>query len=273
MKRQVTVMRKLLAFFTALAFFAIILPNGAAAEGPLPKGKTIAVMVRSASTQHARSSESILINSLIQNGYKAVDQKRLASIRQHKAALLALDGNVEAIMQLSQTYGFNVLVSGRATIHTPVKNEFGLYTSTAVVSVTACYGSSGRQIFADTRTAKEIGYTGDEAGQKALETASKAAAQALISGSASPGGGAAATQTYEIEVKGIRTFVDAHGIVDLLADIGCASSGLASFSGGTALVKADWGGSASALAQAVTAKRADIQLERIVGNKIIMQCR
>ncbi|HDQ92630.1 MAG TPA: hypothetical protein ENN89_00750 [Synergistetes bacterium] len=250
--------------------FVIALPGFC--DGALPRGKTIAVLVRSSSSQHARSAEAILINSLIQGGYKAVDKDRLESIRHNKAAALALEGDVDAILKLSQTYGFNVLVSGRATIHAPVKNEFGLYTATAVVSVSACQGADGRQLFADSSTAKEVGYTGDEAGQKALESAARMAARSMIDGTPSGGGSSAANASslFEVEVSGIRSFAEAHAVVEALSKVGCGSSNLLRFAGGKAVVKASWVGNADSLAAALSRQRSDITLERVEGDRIVM---
>jgi hypothetical protein len=255
-----------------IAILAVISSlGGVYAEGPLPKGKTIAVIVRGASSQHARSAEAILINALIQGGYKAVDQKRLETIRQNKAAALALDGNVDAILKLGQTYGFNVLVSGNATTDAPVKNEFGLFTSTAVVSVTACNASDGRQLFADTASAKEIGYTGAEAGQKAIEAAARSAARAMIEGGSSGTVSGVSTQSFEIEVSGVRSFAEAHSLLEALSKAGCTSSSLTRFSGGRALVKASWGGNADSLAMALMRVRSDIALDRIEGNRLYLK--
>lgn len=267
-------LRRILSFLVLVVVLVLQFPYSGDADGPLPKGKTIAVMVRSTSSQHARSAEAILINSLIQEGYKAVDQDRLEAIRKNKAAVLALDGDVDAILKLSQTYGFNVLVSGRATVHTPVKNEFGLFTATAVVSLTACQGSNGRQLFADTASAKEIGYTGDEAGQKAIEAAARRAARAMIEGGSSGGGtSATSSQTYEIEVAGVRSFADAHSFVELLSKAGCSNSSLLRFSGGKAIIRASWGGNADSLAKAVVQGRDDLAVDRVEGDNIYLTCR
>jgi len=264
------VLKKTLAVFVLTAFFAALAPASGSCAGPLPKGKTIAVLVRSGSAQYARSAEAIIISSLLQGGYNAVDQRQLESIRKNKAAALALDGDVDAILKLSQTYGFNVLVSGRATVHDPVKNEFGLFTATASVSVTACQGSSGKQLFADSASAKEVGYTGAEAGQKALESAARAAASAMIEGRSSAGGTAAALKDLEVEVSGVRSFVEAHAIVEVLDKAGCGSSSLISFSGGTALVKASWSGAPDSLAQKIIQQRSDLALEKIENGRIYM---
>lgn len=263
-------LKKTLAVFVLTAFFAALAPASGSCAGPLPKGKTIAVLVRSGSAQYARSAEAIIISSLLQGGYNAVDQRQLESIRKNKAAALALDGDVDAILKLSQTYGFNVLVSGRATVHDPVKNEFGLFTATASVSVTACQGSSGKQLFADSASAKEVGYTGAEAGQKALESAARAAASAMIEGRSSAGGTAAALKDLEVEVSGVRSFVEAHAIVEVLDKAGCGSSSLISFSGGTALVKASWSGAPDSLAQKIIQQRSDLALEKIENGRIYM---
>ena len=241
---------------------------GFCAEGPLPKGQTIAVLVQSDSTQHARSAEAILIRRLIAGGYKAVDQKQLETIRKNKAAALALDGNVEAILQLSKTYGFNVLVSGRASVPSPVKNEFGLFTSTASLAVRACRAANGRQVFADTVSAKEVGYTGAEAGQKALEAAANEAARRLVEGASSPAN--AVSRNFEIEVSGLRSFVGAHGAVESCTRAGCGSASLVRFSGGKALVRVSWAGDAASLARAVVAQAGNLALAGTEGDRILL---
>ncbi len=263
------------SFFLSLIVLTVLASSACCEDAPLPKGKTIAVLVRSISAQYARSAEAILIRQLISEGYKAVDQERLETIRKNKAAVLALDGDVEAILELSRTYGFNVLVSGRATVSTPVKNEFGLFTATASLALRACRGSNGREIFADTISAKEVGYTGDEAGQKALEAATKEVARRLV-GRSNPSGGTGGeeqTRDFEIEVSGLRSFVEAHGFVETCIRTGCGSASLVRFSGGKALVRVSWSGDVVSLARALVAQRKDLSLAGTEGNRIHLICR
>lgn len=260
------------AVLLALIALSLLVSVGFGAEGPLPKGKTIAVLVRSDCSQYARSAEAIMIRRLIAEGYEAVDQKQLETIRKNKAAALALDGNVEAILQLSRTYGFNVLISGRATVPSPVKNEFGLFTATASLAVRACRGANGRQIFADTVSAKEVGYTGDEAGQKALEAAATEAASRLVEGASSAGGatGGASSATFEIEVSGLRSFVEAHGVVESCTRAGCGNASLVRFAAGKALIRVSWGGDAASLGRALVAQRGDLTLAGTQGERVIL---
>lgn len=259
------------AVLLALIALSLLVSVGCGAEGPLPKGKTIAVLVRSDCSQYARSAEAIIIRRLIAEGYEAVDQKRLETIRKNKAAALALDGNVEAILQLSRTYGFNVLISGRATVPSPVKNEFGLFTATASLAVRACRGANGRQIFADTVSAKDVGYTGDEAGQKALEAAATEAASRLVEGASSAGAtGGASSTTFEIEVSGLRSFVEAHGVVESCIRAGCGNASLVRFAAGKALIRVSWAGDAASLGRALVAQRGDLTLAGTQGERVIL---
>lgn len=252
------------------ALFALLLLSGHAswgAESALPRNRSIAVLVRASSAQHGSTAESILIRSLLDGGFRAVDQKQLERIRQAKAAALALDGNVEAILELSRSFGFDVLLSGRAAVPAPARNEFGLFTATADLALTACLGSSGRQIYADTTTAKEVGYTAAEAGQKALEAATRLAAKRMIDG-ASAEAAPAEAKGFTVEVSGLRSFVEAHAVVESCTRAGATGARLSRFSGGVAVVAVTFPGSAQDLAQALLKTESALSLEGIDGERI-----
>ncbi len=200
-------MKKMLAVCMAVIFFFALLPSGEA-RAELPKGKTIAVLVKG--TSHAPLARSILIRALLDEGYKAVDEKQLERIRQNKAAILALEGNVEAIMALGRTFGFSVLLSGSVAVPSPVRNEFGLFTATATVSATACTASNARQVAAGSASAKEIGYTADEATRKAVEVATRSAAASLL-GKTPPQPPDSAGATFLV-IAPARSFAEAHAL-------------------------------------------------------------
>lgn len=237
------------------------------AAPPLPRDKSVAVLVRSPSAQESAAAEAILIGALIDGGFRAVDQRQLERIRQAKAAALALEGDVEAILELSRSFGFQVLLSGRISVPPPVKNEFGLFTATAELALTACLGSNGRQIYADATTAKEVGYSAAEAARKALDSATRLAAGRMVEGA--PAETAAADlQNLLVEVAGLRSFVEAHGIVESCTRAGSASARLDRFSAGVALVSALYPGSAEALARALLQQRSDLRLEGVEADRI-----
>ena len=144
------------------------------AEAAVPKSGSIAILVKGPSPQHAASTASIVTQELIAKGYKVVDPQKLESIRKSKAAALALDGNVDAIMKLGKQYGFSTMITLQVKAGDPRINEFQLYTGTASVAVMAT-GSNGSQLYADTVSGKQVGYTEDEAAQKSLEAAAKLA--------------------------------------------------------------------------------------------------
>ena len=99
-----------------------------------------------------------------------MDQNKLAQIRRSKAAQYALEGNVNAIMKLSSQYGISTTITVTVTAGNPVENEFRLQTGTASAAVKAI-GSGGAMLYGDTVSGKQVGYTPDEASQKAIEAA------------------------------------------------------------------------------------------------------
>ena len=147
------------------------------AHAVLPKG-SIAVLSKSASAQEAAQVASVFTRQLLAKGYKVVDPKKLEAIRRSKAAALALDGNVDAIMKLGRQYGFSTMITAQVEAGSPVLNEFQLYTGTSSVAVMVT-ASNGSQIYADTVAGKQVGYTPSEAKQKSLEAAAALAVKRM----------------------------------------------------------------------------------------------
>ncbi len=162
-------------FLTILLLIAAtICSSTVACEAAIPKNGSIAILAKGPSSQHAASATSIVTQEFLAKGYKVVDPQKLESIRRSKAAALALQGNVEAIMQLGKQYGFSTMVTLNVSAGEPMENEFKLYTGTASAAVMVT-GSNGSQLYADTVSGKQVGYTPDEAAQKSLEAAAKLA--------------------------------------------------------------------------------------------------
>ena len=157
-----------LAGFAFLVFFAACIFTPLPAEAALPKS-SFAVLANGPSAQHTKSTEALITRQLLAKGYKVVDPKKLDAIRRDRAARLALEGNVDAILKLSSGHGATMIVvqveAGR-----PVVNEFKLYTGTASLAVTVG-APNGSIIYADTVSGKQVGYTPDEAAQKSIESA------------------------------------------------------------------------------------------------------
>jgi hypothetical protein len=137
---------------------------------PLPKKGSIAVLVKGVSDHHNASVAALVSQRLVAAGYKVVDPNKLAAMRRSAAARLALEGNVEAIMNLSKQYGVGTTITVNAQTGWPVLNEFKLYTGTSSAAVMAVT-SGGRVVYSDTVQGKQVGYTEDEAAQKAIEAA------------------------------------------------------------------------------------------------------
>ena len=244
----------------------LLLPAPSAEGAALPKGRTIAVLVQGVPA-HAASARAIFLRALLDGGYKAVDEKQLERIRASKAAALALDGNVEAILKLGRTYGFGVLVSGRITVPPAVKNEFGLFTATATAAVSACTASNGRQILAGTESAKEIGYTSDEAAQKAAESAARLVSAVLLGQSPSAGPGTGAVK-YTLSVSPVRSFAEAHGLAESCREAGASEATVLRFSGGKAELEVSYDGPLRQFLSLLLQKRSDLSEETAAGNSV-----
>ena len=161
----------------ALALGLVLCMVLGAAHAALPNG-SIAILVKSASAQEAAQVASVFTRQLLAKGYKVVDPKKLDAIRRSKAAALALDGDVDAIMKLSRQYGFSTLITAQSEAGRPVLNEFQLYTGTSSIAVMVT-ASNGSQIYADTVAGKQVGYTPSEAQQKSLEAAAALAVKRM----------------------------------------------------------------------------------------------
>ena len=137
---------------------------------PLSKTGSIAVLVKGEWEHHNASVAALVSQRLVAKGYKVVDEKKLAAIRQSKAAMAALNGDVDAIIRLSSQYGVGTTITLNAQAGAPARNEFNLMTGTASVAVMAVT-SGGSIVYSDTVQGKQVGYTSDEAAQKAIEAA------------------------------------------------------------------------------------------------------
>lgn len=160
------------ALVSFAVFAALICSSSSPVYAALPVKGSIAILVEGASGQHAATTASIVTQQLIASGYKVVDKDKLASIRRSKAASLALEGNVEAIMKLGKQYGFSTMLTINVEAGNPVENEFKLYTGTASLAVMAT-AANGTRLYVDTISGKQVGYTPDEAAQKSVEAAAK----------------------------------------------------------------------------------------------------
>lgn len=168
---------RFLAVFCVCSLALLLFVIGTA-NAELPKG-SVAILTKGPSAQHGASVAAILTREIISKGYKVVDPNKLAEIRRNKAAALALDGNVDAIMRLGRQYGFSTMITAQLQAGNPVLNEFKLYTGTASLAVMVM-SSSGQMIYADTVMGKQVGYTPDEAAQKAIEAVARLAVKKML---------------------------------------------------------------------------------------------
>ena len=155
--------------------------NSQAKERPanrpvLPKTGDIAVVVEGADPHHAAIAEAIIIEELINNGYRVVDEAKMKKIRaaaaRAKAARYALEGNVEGILKINGNYNAAATIIADVRAGLPERNEFKLYTGTASAAIIAVT-SNGTKLGGRTAQGKAVGYTVSEARENALTSAIK----------------------------------------------------------------------------------------------------
>ena len=130
-------------------------------DSVLPKRGDIALVVEGDDDQHVRITETKIIDSLINHGYRVVDEKKMRAARaaavKAQAYRLAMQGNYNAIFKLNASYSVAATVLARVQAGQAVQNQFGLYTGTASVSLIAVT-SRGTKLGGRTATSKQISF-------------------------------------------------------------------------------------------------------------------
>lgn len=137
----------------------------------LPKRGDIAVIVEGDDDMHVKITETKIINSLINHGYRVVDEKKMRAAKaaavKAQAYRLAMQGNYGAIFKLNASYSVAATVMAKVQAGQAVQNQFGLYTGNAAISIMAFTG--GKKLGGKTSMSKEIGYTEYETLMKCIE--------------------------------------------------------------------------------------------------------
>ena len=171
-------MRYMKFFILALFVFSMV----SMSEAALPKKGSIAVIAQNNQEVDSTTTDfvtNVIINRLLGNGYKIVDRKALERIRRDKATVLALEGNVEAIMKLSSQYGYSTLLTVQVGEIQSWRDDFGFYGAIASIMAKAM-ASNGSIIYADEAESKEVGHRKTEVIQSAVRAASQLAADRMI---------------------------------------------------------------------------------------------
>ncbi len=140
----------------------------------LPNTGSVAVLADSMDSQHAAIAEAVMIDELMSNGYNVVDDAALARLHRQAqkegAIARAFGGNVTGIANLGRSAKASYTILARVKAGTPERNEAKLYTGTASAVILAV-SSKGEKIGGRSFSGKAVGYTMDEAREKALEKA------------------------------------------------------------------------------------------------------
>ena len=142
----------------------------------LPRKGDIAVVVEGADDYKARA-ETLIVDMLVQRGYRVVNEAKMKSIRaaaaRAQAARMALEGNVAGILRISSGYSVAATVVAHISAGQAKENSFGLCTGTASAEIMAVR-SNGTKLGGKTAQSKQVGYTEDETLRKAIDAAVEA---------------------------------------------------------------------------------------------------
>lgn len=143
-------------------------------DSVLPRRGDIALVVEGDDDQHVRIAETKIIDSLIQHGYRVVDEKKMKAAKaaavKAQAYRLAMQGNYNAIFKLNASYSVAATVLARVQAGQAVQNSFGLYTGSASVSVLAVT-SNGTKLGGRTSTSRQVSFSEYDTLMKCIEAA------------------------------------------------------------------------------------------------------
>ena len=143
-------------------------------DSVLPKRGDIAIVVEGDDDQHVRIAETKIIDSLIQHGYRVVDEKKMKAAKlaaaKAQAYRLAMQGNYNAIFKINTSYSVAATVLARVQAGQAVQNPFGLYTGSASVSLLAVT-SNGTKLGGRTSTSKQVSFSEYDTLMKCIEAA------------------------------------------------------------------------------------------------------
>ena len=152
-------------------------------QAALPNTGEIAVLADSTDSQHAAIAEAAIIDELVANGYTVVEDAVLAKLHRQaereNAISRAFGGNVSGIANLGRSSKAAYTILARVKAGIPERNEAKLYTGTASAVIMAV-SSQGEKLGGKTVSGKAVGYTIDEAREKALEKAIRAGLSQLF---------------------------------------------------------------------------------------------
>ena len=220
--------RKILRF--ALAALTVLALAVTAVAAPLRKNRAIAVILydvepgtrytslsswsyyggisythySSAARGAALATETIR-SALVKNGYKVVSDQDTARIKKAQPK----QPGPGAVKKISRAHGVSQYVDGTVEVLDTIRNEFGMYTGSAVVMVHV-YDSTGRTLFSDSAMGKEVGATPDESEIKAVRKAAEELAEKITGVSANPD---VAEGGFYVFVRGARDFKTVQSVV------------------------------------------------------------
>jgi hypothetical protein len=159
-------------------------PKASAQKPALPKKGDIVVVVDGSDDQHRSIVESVIVQELVNRGYRVVDEKKMKQIRAsaaaRKAVQLALAGDMAGLAKLSGSYNASAAIALRVEAGQPRENEFNLYTGTASVTFVVKISGGSQSTGSSSASAKKVGYTEEEAARLAVEESARMAAEKML---------------------------------------------------------------------------------------------
>ena len=136
----------------------------------LPKRGDVAVIVEGDDRQHIAIAEAMIIEELINRGYRVVDEAKMKRIKmaaaRAKAAQYAWEGNIAGLLKLNGNYSVSATILARVRAEYPRLNEYELYTGTSSIVLMAVAGP--KKLGGRLSDGRSIGYSIEEAMRKSL---------------------------------------------------------------------------------------------------------
>ncbi|WP_286954762.1 hypothetical protein [Aminobacterium sp. UBA5277] len=261
-------------FYVILTFsLSFLLDPIQVCAAPLPNKGNVALVLddgkQGSSTFFVEAEDSIR-KELIKEGHRVVDEKKLAEIRKSKAALLALEGNVEAIKSLGNKYGVRYFIRGQVSLHEARKNDANLFTATAVITVKG-YNASGQYFFSDTVEGREVGYTAEDAQHRALIKATQAMTLDLLKGEGTSEDSLKKKTSLEqteltLNISGVTSFEQANQTLNGCRALqGVQKAKMVAYGGGKATYLIEFYGDAQRFVKLLLDKGYSINIKNISG--------
>jgi len=149
----------------------------------------------------------------------------------------------------------------------------GLYTGTAAISMEAYSTGNGKYLFSDSANGKALGYSPDQASEKALQQASKIIAQKMTGhgeeNSSSPSSASSQARSISLHVRNVSDFSKANEILSACKGLsGTINGKISQYGGGSITISLQYRGDGKKLANRLSKRGLSLTFDSIGTNSV-----